>query len=97
MDKRDVMNNSFSDDLSANKIAQQYKTPSGCLTCYAANNSVDRNMNTCSRAEDIGTTGTEKSTWWHVDLGSRHNVYNIRIKFKDYSGFSKYSINIYVE
>lgn len=65
--------------------------------CYVVNNFVDRNMNICLRMEDIGIIVVEKSIWWYVDFGSSYNVYNIRIKFKDYSGYSKYLINIYVE
>lgn len=84
----DMMNFSFSDDLSANKIALQYKTSVSCSTCVAIN-AVDRNTQTCTRMEEIGTFVTDKSTWWYVDLGGIYNVYNIRIQFKDYAQFSK--------
>lgn len=82
----------MTDDLSANKNAKQYKTSTSCLTC-AAIYVVDRNAQTCARMEEIGITSPGNSTWWHVDLGGRYNVYNIRIQFKDYAGYSKYSIN----
>lgn len=45
--------------------------------------------------EDIGTTTDDRSTWWYVDLGGIYNLYNIRIQFKDYDGYSKYSINMF--
>lgn len=32
----------------------------------------------------IGITTPDKETWWYVDLGNVHRVYNIRIQFKDY-------------
>lgn len=92
-DVSNVLTDSLTNDLSANKNAQQYKTPIGCATCTAIN-VVDRNAQTCARMEDIGITSLDKSTWWHVDLGGRYNVYNIRIQFKDYGQiYSKYSIN----
>lgn len=77
------------DNLSENKIAQQYKTSSNCLTCVATK-AVDKDINTCTKVEDIGTTSAEKITWWYVDLEDRYNVYNIRIQFKDYDGHCKY-------
>lgn len=58
-----------------------------------ADNAVDRDIQTCTRTEDIGTTSIEKSTWWYVDLGGIYNLYNIRIQFKDYGGYSKYFNN----
>lgn len=86
-----VFINFLTDDLSVKKITQQYKTSITCATCVATN-AVDRNINTCTRMEDIGTSSTEKSTWWYVDLGGRYNVYNVRIQFKDYGDkYSKYS------
>eukprot|EP00105_Crassostrea_gigas_P037911 XP_019922059.1 PREDICTED: multiple epidermal growth factor-like domains protein 11 isoform X2 [Crassostrea gigas] len=75
------------DDLSANKVAQQYKTSICNLLCVA-DNAVDRDIQTCTRTEDIGTTSIEKSTWWYVDLGGVYNLYNIRIQFKDYGGYT---------
>lgn len=82
------MNYSFPEDLSVSKTSDQYKMSDSCRTC-AAINAVDRDNNTCTRVADIGTTSTEKRTWWRVDLGGRYNVYNIRIQFKDYEGYSK--------
>ncbi|XP_052686891.1 neurogenic locus notch homolog protein 4-like [Crassostrea angulata] len=77
------------DDLSTNKVAQQYKTFSGChLKSCDANNAVDRDIQTCARMDDIGTTATYRSIWWYVDLGSTYNVVNIRIQFKDYEGYT---------
>ncbi|XP_065922548.1 multiple epidermal growth factor-like domains protein 10 [Magallana gigas] len=75
------------DDLSANKVARQYKTHIGCQSCVA-NNAVDRDIQTCARMEDIGTSAPNRSTWWYVDLGSTYNVVNIRIQFKDYKGYT---------
>ncbi|XP_065922546.1 receptor-type tyrosine-protein phosphatase epsilon [Magallana gigas] len=75
------------DDLSANKVARQYKTFTGCQSCDA-NNAVDRDIQTCARMEDIGTSAPNRSTWWYVDLGSIYNVVNIRIQFKDYKGYT---------
>lgn len=67
-DVSNVLTDSLTNDLSANKNAQQYKTPIGCATCTAIN-VVDRNAQTCARMENIGITSLDKSTWWHVDLG----------------------------
>lgn len=37
------------------------------------------------RTGDIGfTSGSNKTTWWYVDLGGLKSVGNIRIQFKDY-------------
>lgn len=84
------MINSKTDDLSANKNAEQYKTDSSCPMCVATK-AVDGDINSCTRGETFGTTSPEKSTWWYVDLGGRYNVYNIRIQFKDYGDvYSKY-------
>lgn len=80
----------FPDDISVNKDTVQYKT-SLCDKPCVADNAVDRNIQTCTKMEDIGTTSTDKSTWWYVDLGGTYNVYNIKIQFKDYVGYSKYS------
>lgn len=43
-------------------------------------------MNTCTKTIDIGLTETTSDpyTWWYVNLGDVHSVYNIRIQFKDY-------------
>lgn len=87
-----MLTDSFTDDLSANKIAKQYKTSTSCPACVAIN-AVDRKIQTCTRMEEIGITSQDKSTWWHVDLGDRYNVYNIRIQFKNYDGYCKYSMN----
>lgn len=32
----------------------------------------------------MGVTSPDQVTWWYVDLGAVHSVYNIRIQFKDY-------------
>lgn len=84
------MIDSLTDDLSANKFAHQYKTSSACQSCVASK-AVDRDIQTCARMEDIGTTTDDRSTWWYVDLGGIYNLYNISIQFKDYGGYSKYS------
>lgn len=88
-DVSSVFINSLTDDLSANKVAQQYKTANTCLTC-TAHKAVDRNIGTCAQMGVIGQTSPEKRTWWYVDLGGVYNVYNIRIRFKDYEALSKY-------
>lgn len=36
-DVSNVLTDSLTDDLSANKNAQQYKTPIGCATCTSIN------------------------------------------------------------
>lgn len=82
--------NSLTDDLSANKLAKQYKTASACQSCVA-NKAVDRDIQTCAMVEVIGTTSTDKRTWWYVDLGDIYSLYNIRIQYKDLERFSKYS------
>lgn len=73
-------------------VTKQYKTAISCLSCVAST-VVDKNIQTCARMEDIGTTTNDRSTWWYVNLGGIYSVYNIRIQYKDYDGFSKYSIN----
>lgn len=78
-----VLINFLTDDLSANKPAQQYKTFNND-PMRAATNAVDGDINTCARMEDFGTTSSDESTWWYVDLGGTYNMYNIRIQFKDY-------------
>lgn len=82
----------FTDNLSANKQTYQYRQTYTCPSC-GAGKAVDGNMSTCMRTDDIGITTTyDSKTWWYVDLGGIYNVYNIRIVFKDYPGYSKYVI-----
>lgn len=69
--------NSLTDDLSANKLAQQYKTANSCQLCVASK-AVDRDIQTCARMDDIGTTSTEKITWWYVDLGDIHCIQSVQ-------------------
>lgn len=69
-------------DLSVNKNTAQYRTVIGCSACDAIN-AVDRNISTCTRTE-FGQTSPDHFTWWYVDLGAVHSVYNIRIQFRDY-------------
>lgn len=86
-----VLINSLTDDLSGSKITHQFKTSATCPLCDA-DKAIDRDIQTCTRMEEIGRTSTDKSTWWYVDLGGINNVYNIRIQFKDYGDkYSKYS------
>lgn len=87
-DVSSVLINSFTDDLSENKHAYQYKTHNDDPK-FVATNAVDRDINSCARMKEIGTTSSDQSTWWYVDLGGIYNVYNIRIQFKDFEGFSK--------
>lgn len=69
-------------DLSVKKNTAQYKTITSCSFCDASN-AVDRNISTCART-DFGQTSPDQYTWWYVDLGGVHSVYNIRIQFRDY-------------
>nr|XP_034311831.1 receptor-type tyrosine-protein phosphatase epsilon isoform X3 [Crassostrea gigas] len=69
-------------DLSANRNTNHFKQLPGCPDCEASN-AVDGDINTCARTE-FGNTSPDKITWWYVDLGGVHSVYNIRIQFKDY-------------
>uniref|UniRef100_A0A8W8NCL5 protein-tyrosine-phosphatase n=1 Tax=Magallana gigas TaxID=29159 RepID=A0A8W8NCL5_MAGGI len=81
------------DDLSVNKTTAQYNSLE-----YGATNAVDGNINTCTKTTDIGLTKLESDryTWWHVDLGDVHSVYNIRIQFKDYgSEYSCSAVGVY--
>lgn len=71
------------DVLSANKPASQYRTATNCYVCDA-NNAVDGDITTCMRTDDIGSTSQMKTTWWSVDLGDIHRIYNVRLQFKDY-------------
>lgn len=82
----------FTENLSENKQTDQYRKidTSICQLC-ASGGAVDGNTGTCMRTEDIGTTSNTDKTWWYVDMGGVYNVHNIRILFKDYSGYSKYA------
>lgn len=75
--------NSFTDDLSKNKTAYQYKSYNN-EPAFVAINVVDGNLNSCARMKEIGTTSSDQSTLWYVDLGGIYNVYNVRIQFKRY-------------
>lgn len=76
------------DNLSANKPTDQYRQTYTCRSC-GAGKAVDGNMSTCMRTDDIGiTTAFDSKTWWYVDLGGIYNVYNIRILFRDYPGYT---------
>lgn len=66
-----------------NKPAQQYKTYND-NPAFVATKAVDGDINSCARMNDIGTTSSDQSTWWYVDLGGIYNVYNIRIQFRSY-------------
>lgn len=77
-----MSHNFFSGDLSANKTTAQFEDLKTCPNCDAKN-AVDRNIDTCMRTV-MGKTTSTKVTWWYVDLGDVHSVYNIRIQFKDY-------------
>lgn len=63
-----------------------------------ANNAIDRNITTCSRADDIGGASLYKTVWWKVDLGGAYSIYSISILFKNYDAYNfgkniLYSIN----
>nr|XP_034311833.1 receptor-type tyrosine-protein phosphatase epsilon isoform X5 [Crassostrea gigas] len=73
-------------DLSANRNTNHFKQLPGCPDCEASN-AVDGNINTCTGTE-FGNTSPDKITWWYVDLGGVHSVYNIRIQFKDYPQYT---------
>lgn len=64
--------------------AAQFETYEACLGPFCvATNAVDRNMSTCMQTI-MGITSPDKNTWWYVDLGNVHSVYNIRVQFRDY-------------
>lgn len=72
----------LTDDLSARKNTSQFQKVPACLNCEASN-AVDGKINTCTKTE-MGKTSPDQITWWYVDLGGVHSVYNIRVQFKDY-------------
>uniref|UniRef100_A0A8W8N951 protein-tyrosine-phosphatase n=1 Tax=Magallana gigas TaxID=29159 RepID=A0A8W8N951_MAGGI len=80
-------------DLSANRNTNHFKQLPGCPDCEASN-AVDGNINTCTGTE-FGNTSPDKITWWYVDLGGVHSVYNIRIQFKDYPQYNCSNLGVY--
>lgn len=58
----------YTDDLSSKAVASQSKIAPGQPIAYAASKAVDRDIATCTRAEEIGMNAPDKSTWWKVDL-----------------------------
>lgn len=74
--------NFLTGDLAVKKNTAQYKSINACSVCDATN-AVDRNISTCT-GTDFGQTAPDQLTWWYVDLGAVHSVYNIRIQFRDY-------------
>lgn len=82
----------YIDDLSENKdTLQKPKFPGDVITPYAAHNAVDRNVTTCMRTDNIGTSSKTKQVWWKVDLGGVYNIYSINILFRNYPGKGIYS------
>lgn len=71
------------DDLSIKKNAKQSVTLPGNFYAW---NAVDRNIKTCTRANEIGTS-SQKTVWWRVDLGGTYNIHDINILFETYDGF----------
>ena len=79
--------------MSKDKVATQSTTyPHGTLdpNTYVAGNALDRDITTCMRTEVIGTTSTEKTVWWNVDLGGVYNIYSVNILFKNYNKYGMY-------
>ena len=77
------------DDLSQDKVATQSTTaaaPTNAPNTFVASNAVDRNITTCMRTYEIGSTSKYKTEWWKVDLGGVYNIYSINILFKNYQG-----------
>ena len=75
------------DDLSQNKVATQSTTALSSTNAFAAGNAVDRDITTCMRTEDIGTTGSYRTVWWRVDLGGVYNINSVNILFKNYNEY----------
>ncbi|XP_056002464.1 multiple epidermal growth factor-like domains protein 10 [Ostrea edulis] len=73
------------DDISKNQYAVQ-STTSYCVpqSNCVADNAVDGIYSTCMKANIIGTTTSDKTVWWSVDLGNIHSIYSVSILFKDY-------------
>nr|XP_022305539.1 receptor-type tyrosine-protein phosphatase alpha-like [Crassostrea virginica] len=73
------------DDLSDHKPATQ--KPKAENDRYKPANAVDREVSTCMRTTDIGSTGNVHEMWWKVDLGGVYNIYSVNILFKNYGGY----------
>eukprot|EP00105_Crassostrea_gigas_P036086 XP_019920234.1 PREDICTED: uncharacterized protein LOC109617834 [Crassostrea gigas] len=75
------------DDLSFKAVASQSKIALGQPIAYAASNAVDRDIATCTRADEIGMNALDKTTWWKVDLNGTFNIFSINILFKNYENY----------
>lgn len=80
----------YTDDLSFKAVASQSKIAPGQPIAYAASKAVDRNITTCTRAEEIGRNAPDKTTWWKVDLNGTFNIFSINILFKNYENYGMY-------
>lgn len=88
----------FKDDVSYKKTAEQshtYVGTTGTNHMYVASNAVDRDISTCMRTNDIGSSSVYKKVWWKVNLGGVFNIYSINIQFKNYAGFGMYYYDIF--
>lgn len=83
----------YTDDLSFKAVASQSKIAPGQPIPYAASSAVDREIFTCTRADEIGRTAPDKTTWWKVDLNGTFNIFNINILFKNYKNYGMYHFN----
>lgn len=57
------------------------------VTGPIANNTIDKNITTCSRTNDIGGSSLYNIVWWKVDLGGANSIYSIIILFKNYDAY----------
>lgn len=80
----------YTDDLSFKAVASQSKIATGQPISYAASNAVDREIATCTRAEEIGINAPDKAMWWKVDLNGTFNIFSINILFKNYKNYGMY-------
>lgn len=82
----------FIDDISHNKFATQSHTNYN----NDASRAVDGNTATCmqTNAIGVGTSFRYRTVWWRVDLGEVHNIYSIKIQFKNYNGYGLCFYNI---
>lgn len=83
----------YTDDLSFKAVASQSKIALGQPIAYAASNAVDRDIATCTRADEIGMNALDKTTWWKVDLNGTFNIFSINILFKNYENYGMYHFN----
>lgn len=86
----------YTDDLSFKAVASQSNIAAGQPISYAASNAVDREIATCTRAEEIGMNTPDKTTWWKVDLNGTFNIFSINILFKNYKNYGMYHLIVHI-